>query len=268
MKRVIVTVPYYRASATIRRAVDSVLNQTHRDLICIVQNDGDDPEPLNQALSGCDDPRLLVVHNTDNRGRYYLDAVAARASWAMADWWMPHDADDWSDSTRVDDLLRQHRAGTYAVLTAHVNHYLDGTEKTVPVKVPGHKSRLRISVHMNGLWRPKAAARLTHPDWRIEYAALMTSAVLLHDKATVLPDASYHRCIQENSLVTSPQTGHGSPYRIQQRERLRALWRSVSAAETLRGSMRTIRADIPRELRHSVAHSAAELAAHIRRTVL
>ena len=60
----------YNRAYCLRRAIDSVLNQTFRDFELIVIDDGsaDDTKAL---VEGYDDPRLVFFHNSENRGASY-----------------------------------------------------------------------------------------------------------------------------------------------------------------------------------------------------
>ena len=75
--QITVSMPYYACPATLGRAVESVLGQTHRDLTLVVVNDGDrrSPWPL---LADIDDDRLVRFDLAENRGRYFADAIEHR----------------------------------------------------------------------------------------------------------------------------------------------------------------------------------------------
>ncbi len=73
------TIPSYGAIQLLRRAVDSILAQTHRNLTLLVINDGN-PTPLWPALADIDDARLVRFDMDTNRGRYFADGVAIAAT--------------------------------------------------------------------------------------------------------------------------------------------------------------------------------------------
>jgi glycosyltransferase involved in cell wall biosynthesis len=68
---VLVSIPYWRTPELVEKAVRSVLKQTHRDLVCVVVGDGDEP-----PLSKVRDSRLVVHSYSTNRGAYF--ALPAR----------------------------------------------------------------------------------------------------------------------------------------------------------------------------------------------
>ena len=76
--RITVSMPMWHATNTIRRSVESVLNQTHHDLTLIVVNDGGPPDVWT-PLEDIGDPRLIRFDLTPNRGRYQADAITLAA---------------------------------------------------------------------------------------------------------------------------------------------------------------------------------------------
>lgn len=56
-----VILPFRNASTTLRRAVDSILNQTFRNFELILINDGSDDHPVD-ILSDYNDPRIKTIH--------------------------------------------------------------------------------------------------------------------------------------------------------------------------------------------------------------
>lgn len=63
-----IILPTYNRAHCIRRSVDSVLNQTFTDFELIVIDDGS-KDDTKQILESYKDPRLVHIHNTDNRGQ-------------------------------------------------------------------------------------------------------------------------------------------------------------------------------------------------------
>lgn len=62
-----VVLPTYNRARTLRRAIDSVLNQDYRNLELIVVDDGSQDETA-QILASLDDPRLRIIRHDRNRG--------------------------------------------------------------------------------------------------------------------------------------------------------------------------------------------------------
>ncbi|PSP18272.1 glycosyl transferase family 2, partial [Halobacteriales archaeon QH_10_67_13] len=67
MPRVSVVVPTYNRATELPRALESVLQQTYRDLELLVVDDGSTDE-TRSVLAAIDDPRLRVITHETNRG--------------------------------------------------------------------------------------------------------------------------------------------------------------------------------------------------------
>ena len=62
-----IVLPTYNRAYCLRRAIDSVLNQTFRDFELIVIDDGSTDE-TKELIESYDDPRIVFLHNLENRG--------------------------------------------------------------------------------------------------------------------------------------------------------------------------------------------------------
>ncbi len=119
-QKVVVSMPCFRAWGSLARAVESVLDQTHRDLLVIVANDGDD-QPRWDVLGHIRDPRLVRVDYQANRGRYFADQIALLAR--LGQYLLVHAADGWSEPDRVQALLEEMRRGHgIAAVSPHYQH--------------------------------------------------------------------------------------------------------------------------------------------------
>src|SRR5579862_9186350 len=96
------SVPYFNARIYIRRAVESLLTQTHRHITIVVVNDGD-PNPPWREPAHFDGPRLVRFSLDLNYGPYFSHQLILGAS--TTPWFLVQDADDWSTPTRVASLL-------------------------------------------------------------------------------------------------------------------------------------------------------------------
>jgi glycosyltransferase involved in cell wall biosynthesis len=222
--RITVSMPMWHATNTIRRSVESVLNQTHHDLTLIVVNDGGPPDVWT-PLEDIGDPRLIRFDLTPNRGRYQADAITLAA--CQTAWWTVQDADDWTEPERLQRLLTKAKAKQAdAVFGGYRQHRLDGTERVVTPHRIAHmaKSRqLRHVAHHTALYRTEAIRSIggPHPEYRIAWDTFMI-AVVAHKLSWAYDmEALYHHCHQPTSLMQSPATMKGSPERVRTQERLR-----------------------------------------------
>jgi glycosyltransferase involved in cell wall biosynthesis len=222
--RIFVAMPAYRTPETIGRAVSSILGQTHRDLLLVVLNDGDDPASAWAPLAHVTDPRLVRFDLSENRGWPFADAVALAA--CDAPWFSPHDSDDWSDPRRLELLLAL-SAGADVVLQDEAVHRQNGSSILVPVQPYRPDGVFRHHAVRAGLYRTEWLRRIggIHPSFRLGYDTLLTSLAFLAGETRVLREPLYHRVKRAGSLTSARETGMGSPVRAHVRARLAALWR-------------------------------------------
>src|SRR5450631_1770137 len=112
-RRILACIPYFNCKRYVRRAVDSLLTQTHRELTVLVVNDGDR------------DPRLVRYSSNANHGPYFTLAAALDAT--TAPYLLIQDADDWSDPRRAALLLEMlQREGTDLAVSAQPQYVEQG----------------------------------------------------------------------------------------------------------------------------------------------
>src|SRR4051794_19059853 len=102
--KVIVCVPYFNCQNYIRKAVESLLAQTYKDLIIVVINDGDFETSPWPTLSDINDSRLVRFDIEENRGPYFATQIVLNAT--TAPYLIIQDADDWSELNRVEVLMQ------------------------------------------------------------------------------------------------------------------------------------------------------------------
>lgn len=240
---VLVPIAYYGCASYVRRAVDSVLAQTHRNIRVVVINDGD-PNPPWPALEDIEDPRLWRVDLTENRGCYFAVEAARRS--AASPFLLIQDADDWSERTRISRLLRMARtANTGAACSGQEVHYLSGPDYR-PDGLPAAmreeefsdrvsrkpSSVLRFRCMHHGLFRTDFLHRIGgyYGGVRVSYDTLVIGLAHLLGELTYTSDRLYHRVCRRGSLMTDPKTALGSTYRQSVNSRLADIYAEVFAA--------------------------------------
>lgn len=93
-----VLLPVRNGSATIARAIDSILAQTLQDWELIIVNDGSTDDTA-AALAGFDDPRITII---DQAAMGIVPALNLAVSRARSPFLARMDADDWSAPTRLE----------------------------------------------------------------------------------------------------------------------------------------------------------------------
>ncbi len=203
-----VSLPYTGGRPFLRRAVESVLGQTHSELTLIVLNDERSPEPWD-LLADIKDKRLVRFDLDANRGRYFADAVALSAT--EDQYFLIQDDRDWSSADRAAllfEVLREENAG--AAFSAISEHTAAAARKVSlractrapaprPVPVP----------HQVGLYRTRAlrAAGGCYGGFRSGYGALVVALTSLTSRLAYLDVPLYHRAAGEEGTEPAGEEG-------------------------------------------------------------
>jgi glycosyltransferase involved in cell wall biosynthesis len=223
--------PYWRSPETLRRAVESVLNQTYRDLVLVLVDDGDDSDF--EEVSDITDPRLVRFYLPENRGRYYCDAVVSHA--CQTPWLTAHDSDDWSEPNRLQEMMRVARLAD-VVPGVDVVHQMNGRLRVRRplITAPRHRLQIPHMWHISAVYKTEIFQALIHPGFRVGYDSLLSAMIAASTiRAVPCQRARYHRVGRIGSLTTALETGIGSPARLAEIERLMEIWRRVPTKPTL-----------------------------------
>lgn len=103
MKKVSVICPVYNTHSYLRKCIDSVLNQTYRnlELICIDDGSSDGSEKIVDEYAA-KDSRMIVVHQ-ENAGESAARNAGLRL--ATGDYWTFIDCDDWLELDMYEKLV-------------------------------------------------------------------------------------------------------------------------------------------------------------------
>jgi glycosyltransferase involved in cell wall biosynthesis len=250
----------------VRRAVESLLAQTHKELTVVVVNDGDVNPPWPE-LAHIRDPRLIRFSLEQNHGPYFVHQVVLAAS--DTPYFLIQDADDWSAANRVSALLNQLQAdGSDLAFSAWQQYREDEKGALRPDSIrwrrrepthPWHRlwrgvlalagarraakaspqaSYLfdpvltdefinRASHH--GVFRRAALERIGgyYGGFRINHDTLLTNLLLMTGKVSFVEAPRYHYLLRRDSLSHSDATGARSPVRACVREQQAAIYREA-----------------------------------------
>jgi glycosyltransferase involved in cell wall biosynthesis len=99
-----VIMPAYNAGPYLRKAIDSVLNQSYANFELLVADDCSTDE-TKSIIDACEDPRIKRFHNSQNQG--YLQTTNLLLAHAGGEYITFQDADDWSAPDRFSSLLEE-----------------------------------------------------------------------------------------------------------------------------------------------------------------
>ncbi len=222
-RRVVACIPHFKCKANIRQAVDSLLQQTHRNLTIVVANDGDRDPPWDE-LASIQDVRLVRFELKRNRGPFFATSVVLHA--ADAPYLLIQDADDWSDRRRVSLLLaaleRDQSDLAVSAQSLYVQRgsslHLSGVRWTEISMVPSPPDRFMVNPCLtseyryraphHGLFRSQALRDVGayYSGFRLSYDRLLTNLMLMTGRVSHVPVPLYNRLIRVKSITHSAST--------------------------------------------------------------
>jgi len=104
--KLLVITPFYNREEFLKDAIESILNQTHQNLILVLVDDASEDSSKSIAEAYVDNEKVYLLTNNTNMGCYYSRNKALEFA-KVLDWnyWSVHDSDDTSDPTRFEILL-------------------------------------------------------------------------------------------------------------------------------------------------------------------
>ena len=290
------SVPYFNARPYIRRAVESLLAQTHRNLTVVVVNDGDPDAPWSE-LAHIDDPRLIRFSLDLNYGPYFAHQLVLGAS--TTPYFLVQDADDWSTPTRVAALLQalisegsdlafsawqQYRAEVNGNLQPDAIRWRRRQPGDPLLAVPGQRELFLFDPLLNehfvnraahhGIFRREALESIggCYAGFRMNYDTLLTNFLLMTGRVSFVEEPHYQYVLRPDSLSHSHATGIRSPIRIATKQRLAEMYREafehyrawmrqqLSSAQFTDRIRHLASRNITPELRHALRVETARLA--------
>ena len=226
---ILVSLPCHNTPWLIRRAVDSILGQTHRDLTLVVVNDGG-PAPWSE-LADITDRRLIRFDLEENRGRYYCDAVTLAAN--PHPYYTVHDSDDWSESTRLEELAAEIGDADVAC-DGYTRHGLNGkVDKILPQPALAGRRGTRSLAHIGhhrGLWKTDGLRTIgMNPAVRVGWDTYLMHFAALTLNVEWVKSYLYHQVRRKGSLTQSDQTGIASKHRADTIKIMDAMWADAQA---------------------------------------
>lgn len=104
----LVVMPVYNAEATLDKAIESILNQKHKDLLLVMIDDASTDSSLDIAKKYLSDSRVRLYSNKINLGAYYCRNFGLYVSKDMHwRYFTTHDSDDVSFENRYKSILRR-----------------------------------------------------------------------------------------------------------------------------------------------------------------
>ncbi|MBR5598277.1 MAG: glycosyltransferase [Lachnospiraceae bacterium] len=128
-----VIIPTYNRAGTILRSVNSVLNQTYKDLELIIIDDGS-TDNTKKLIEEMEDDRIRYIYLGANGGA--SNARNIGASYALGDWIAFQDSDDaWRPEKLEKQMILANEHPEYSLIYSSFEyHDLDGTSTGFPAR--------------------------------------------------------------------------------------------------------------------------------------
>ncbi len=131
LNKISIVVPVYNAEKTLRRCVNSLINQTHKNIEIILVDDGSRDSSLEICkLYEAADHRIKVI-SKENGGVSSARNIGIMA--AVGKYIMFCDSDDWVEADWCEILFEQY-APNHLVMCAYYCHYSDGKVDLISCK--------------------------------------------------------------------------------------------------------------------------------------
>jgi glycosyltransferase involved in cell wall biosynthesis len=104
--KILVSLPVFNEEILLKRAVNSILDQTYKNFTLVIVNDASTDNSLKEAEKFLYDPRVVVINNEKNGGCFYSKNTGIKLMESgKYDIFTTHDADDFSQPTRFEKFV-------------------------------------------------------------------------------------------------------------------------------------------------------------------
>lgn len=219
-KTLLIIMPAYNAEETIEKAIKGILRQTYTNFHLVIVDDASTDGTVEVASQFLYDPRITIFVNKKNMGAYYGRNFGLYAfkdePWG---YFTTHDADDFSISTRYQELIKFLRSTNNAVQDMFIRKDLY-TKKFISSKVTMAHAAFKRSVfdaigyfddtRFAGDWEHWARLRLYNQFFKLRAATfskeLGESYVHNNNLTVLIPEGSDQRL----DYVEKRQADHAS----------------------------------------------------------
>ncbi len=171
---VAILMPVYNSEKYLKQAIESILNQTFREFVFYIYNDGstDDSEKI---ILSCNDSRIKYINNEVNKGLIYT--LNKGIETVEADYLIRMDADDISHPSRIETQINFMNAHPQVIVSGCQAKYFGASsaKTNYPLTNKAIKAHLLFS---NVMIHPSVIIRLK----RIKEKALNYNPDFLHSE--------------------------------------------------------------------------------------
>lgn len=123
MKKVSIIIPVYNGEKYIKRCINSVVNQTYKNIEIIIIDDGS-TDGTGKIIKEINDKRIIIF-NIENKGVSHARNYGIDVS--TGDYIMFCDADDWIEKDLIENMIQIVKKNEYDVI--RFNYYVNKSKK-------------------------------------------------------------------------------------------------------------------------------------------
>ena len=205
-----IIVPVYKVERYLRQCLDSILNQTYRDLEILLIDDGS-PDKCGEICEeyAKKDSRIRVFHHTENRGLSAARNLGLQE--AKGEYIGFVDSDDWIEPDMYEVLLRRLEETETCISSCsiykeflNIKYVYDKPCDAVFFGIESIRAQVCILTNTvwNRLYRKDCWAGVLFPENHVyEDVATLFKVILKSNSLSCVPEAMYHYRMRKKSII-------------------------------------------------------------------
>ena len=203
MKKISIIVPIYNEEENLRKCIESLINQTYKELEIILINDGS-TDKSKEIIESFKDKRIIAI-NKKNTG--ISDTRNIGIGKSTGDYIMFVDSDDYLELNCIERLIETAEKENSEIVM--FNYYLETPSKRIEIKLPKIEARnlkedkdLLTKIHLGPCTKIFKAElikdNLFPLNLKYEDVPFVVEAVIKAGKISFIPDYLYHYVIKKS----------------------------------------------------------------------
>ena len=203
MKKISIIVPIYNEEENLRKCIESLINQTYKELEIILINDGS-TDKSKEIIESFKDKRIIAIHKK-NTG--ISDTRNIGIGKSTGDYIMFVDSDDYLELNCIERLIETAEKENSEIVM--FNYYLETQSKRIEIKLPKIEARnlkedkdLLTKIHLGPCTKIFKAElikdNLFPLNLKYEDVPFVVEAVIKAGKISFVPNYLYHYVIKKS----------------------------------------------------------------------
>ena len=203
MKKISIIVPIYNEEENLRKCIESLINQTYKELEIILINDGS-TDKSKEIIESFKDKRIVAIHKK-NTG--ISDTRNTGIDKSTGDYIMFVDSDDYLELNCIERLIETAEKENSEIVM--FNYYLETPSKRIEIKLPKIEARnlkedkdLLTKIHLGPCTKIFKAElikdNLFPLNLKYEDVPFVVEAVIKAGKISFVPNYLYHYVIKKS----------------------------------------------------------------------